>query len=522
MNLGCGTHGLVDLLWKVAFLCLCALAALLPASADQAAPAPEIHVHVFLSSTCPHCEIVEEDSLRALSARLACNIVPHYYDVDDMAQYKRLVVLERRLGEAGNELPVLVLGPHVLGGTDEIEGGLEALLIQYRPLGSPPVAVPTAQEAAEELGGGAGAPAEGTLHLAYFEQAGCRDCERVERMLELLAAAHPMIYLERFGVRTPGGRVLLEALCERAGVPEGRRLLVPAVFLGSKGLVREEITDTSLERLLSEADPAGAANTWDITAAERRAARERLWKRASGVTLAAVLVGGLVDGVNPCAFATIVFLVCCLAGVGQDRRVILAVGACFALGVFVAYYVMGLGLSEALLRLQGFPRVASAVSWAIIALVFVLGALSLWDFVLALRGRAGQMALKLPHRLRMRINSLIARRLRARWLAPAAFGLGVSVSLLELVCTGQVYLPLIGMMTSVAGSRMRALALLFLYDAAFIAPLLVVFGAVYLGLSSGRLLDTFKRRVALGKLLLGAFFLSLGAVLIGLQARGMF
>ncbi len=155
-------------------------------------------------------------------------------------------------------------------------------------------------------------------------------------------------------------------------------------------------------------------------------------------------------------------------------------------------------------------------------MVFAFAAVSFWDLALALRGKPEQMALKLPHRLRLRINALIARKLRARWVAAAALGLGVGVSLLELVCTGQVYLPLIRYMTTVAGSRARALGLLLLYDLAFIAPLVVVFVAVYFGLTSERLTEIFKRRMALGKLLLGGFFLALGALLVQIELGAWF
>ena len=89
--------------------------------------------------------------------------------------------------------------------------------------------------------------------------------------------------------------------------------------------------------------------------------------------------------------------------------------------------------------------------------------------------------------------------------------------MLEFVCTGQVYVPLIRYMTTVPGGRARAVGLLLIYDAAFVAPLVAVFVATYFGLSSAALLAAFKRHAHTGKLLLAMFFLALGGLLLRME-----
>ena len=125
--------------------------------------------------------------------------------------------------------------------------------------------------------------------------------------------------------------------------------------------------------------------------------------------------------------------------------------------------------------MDALPALSRAVSIIIVAAVFVFAALSFRDWALALRGRAKEMALKLPDRLRMSINAQISRRLHGSYLVVGALGLGATVSLVELVCTGQVYVPLIRYMTSVSADRLRALGLLLVYNTAFVVPLIVVF-----------------------------------------------
>jgi len=504
--------------------CFIALALLIPcwvttSARGAATPGREVHIHVFLSKTCPHCEAVEEPSLRRLSEKLGCTIVPHYYDVDSLDEYKRLVVLERRLGDTGNDLPVAILGNRVLGGTAEITAQLEKILVEYRDRGLPPIEVPTVEEAASTLRAeaAAGKAGKGPVRLAYFDELGCRQCARAERVLELAKAQFPQLEVRRFNARSSQDRILLEVLCERAAVPASQRHVVPAVFAGTKALIREDIGDARVAALCLDPANGAAPSVWDATQDERTAAAGRLWQRARAVSLAAVTVGGLVDGINPCAFATLVFFVCCLTGAGTTRSVILAMGIFFTLGVMIAYFLTGVGLSEALLRLKHFPLASQALTWIIIAGTFVLAAVSFWDFVIALRGGASQMKLKLPHRVRMRINAIISRRLRAGSVAIGALGVGMVVSLLEFVCTGQVYLPLIRYMTAVSETRLRALGLLVLYDVAFVVPLIIVFAATYFGLRSERLVAALKGHVAAAKFLLAAFFVGLGVLLLHVE-----
>jgi len=308
--------------------------------------------------------------------------------------------------------------------------------------------------------------------------------------------------------------LLLEAMCQRAGVPERQRLIVPAVFVGQAALIGNDITDQSLEDLFAEQRSHSEDAPWNISEKELDAARDRLIERFGRIGLVPVLVGGLIDSINPCAFATLVFFIGYIATTGRGGRDVFAVGGAFTVGVFAAYLATGLGLSELLLGLEGFPLVSRVVTGAIIALTFVLSAVCLYDFVQAVRGNHAKIALKLPHSLRMRINRLIARKLRASGLIVSAISLGCFVSLLELACTGQVYLPLIRFMNSVSVDRVRTFGLLLAYNTAFVLPLMVIFTAASLGLSSERLMALLQRQIAPVKLGMAVFFASLGLLLI--------
>jgi energy-converting hydrogenase Eha subunit H len=80
---------------------------------------------------------------------------------------------------------------------------------------------------------------------------------------------------------------------------------------------------------------------------------------------------------------------------------------------------------------------------------------------------------------------------------------------LELFCTGQIYLPTLMAVWTLPGHRARALGYLLLYDAAFLLPLLGVLGLVCAGTGTACLAEFSRRRLAAVKLALALFFLGL-------------
>jgi hypothetical protein len=86
---------------------------------------------------------------------------------------------------------------------------------------------------------------------------------------------------------------------------------------------------------------------------------------APKVTLPLIIGAGLLDGINPCAFAVLVFLLTFLLTVSKDKRRMIKAGVAYVVGVYVTYFLAGLGLltvihltgfSGTAVRLAGVPR----------------------------------------------------------------------------------------------------------------------------------------------------------------------
>lgn len=351
------------------------------------------------------------------------------------------------------------------------------------------------------------------FRVLFFYKPGCRDCERVRDQLNRHAAAFPQMTVEERNIEAAREALLNETLSTRQRVPDTLHQVAPAVFTQAGALVRDAVDFTTLGTLLREAatltpDPAWA----DAAAPELAAAENRITQRYVALDRGVVATAGLLDGVNPCAFATIIFLLSYLQIARRTPREILAVGAAFISAVFLAYFLVGLGLVQLLEKAAAFRLAGNVLNYALAALAVGVAVVSFRDARLAADGRLGDMTLQLPGFLKDQIRTVIRTGARARNFVIAAFAAGLVISLLELACTGQVYLPTIQFM--LRGGNRDALGLLLLYNTAFIVPLVVIFILAWTGLRSDALIAFQKKHTALAKVLTGVLFLALAGFLV--------
>ena len=244
-------------------------------------------------------------------------------------------------------------------------------------------------------------------------------------------------------------------------------------------------------------------------------------KAFSKITLWAIIGSGLVDGINPCAFAVIVFFVSFLTVYKYTRKEIIVVGAAYCAAVFAAYVLIGLGLFKFLYAMSGFAYVIKGFYILTAAVCLLFFVLALYDFwVYKKTGKAEKMLLQLPTNLKVRIHKIMGFFLREKHdssirLTLAALAVGFAVSLVEAVCTGQVYLPTVVLIMQDPAFRVKAWLFLLLYNLMFIFPLVLIFVLSILGYESKGFNDFLKKHLGLMKLLLCCVFLGLFLLLLG-------
>jgi hypothetical protein len=366
-----------------------------------------------------------------------------------------------------------------------------------------PDATPVGDAAGSAPPGGEDLATGRTIPLTYFYTPGCRSCERflAEELPRLARERGVAIDVIRRDVLASGG---YEEYARVAGSLGTAVHAIPGLLVGDGVLLQGE--DQIRARLAAALGGEGGRVAEPATPGEPPSPPVP----AAALSVLPVLAGGLLDGVNPCAFTTLIFLLASLALAGRQRREVLLIGSLFTLAVFATYFAVGLGLFAALRAAVAFPLVSRIIRWALVAVLAVFAALSARDAVLAARGRASDMALQLPGFLKRRIHASIRTRVRSTALAASALGLGFLVSVFEFACTGQVYLPTLAYLSRLGDAR--AVPLLAVYNLGFIAPLVAVFAASWAGVTSRGLSAFFQRHLVAVKALLAVFFTGLAVL----------
>lgn len=476
-------------------------------------PGPSVQILVFLDSS--HSDFEELNTLVASLIQAYPNqLQPYAIDLTADENSTLLAELHTALGvsAAAPGTPEVLIDRRLLVGIQEIRSELPGLIDWYLAQGGSTIppwedlvgGTPTGTVAPEPEGTEAAPKA---IYVAYFEEAGCQECARTTYDLKVVQEQYPQLIVESFAIEEAENKALNEWLCDKYGVPEVERLSTPMLFVGDDVLIG---TDANLSNLLATVPKyaeTGAERTWDDFDPE--AGEKGIVDRFLSFGVLTVLGAGLIDGLNPCAFATLVFFISYMAFTGRRGRDILFVGISFTLGVFLTYLLIGVGLLKVVQSLSFFTALGRWVYLLTALLCLALAVLTFRDFFKARRGEATDMALKLPLDLRRRINKVIRESSQVRAFVAMALVTGFIVSLLELACTGQVYLPTIVYVMSQPDLATQAFLYLLLYCLMFILPLVVVFALSYFGTSSEQLGQFINRHTSTIKFITGLLFVAL-------------
>ena len=173
-----------------------------------------------------------------------------------------------------------------------------------------------------------------------------------------------------------------------------------------------------------------------------------------------------------------------------------------------------IGAFKALTILQKYTWISTAIRWSAAAVAFIIGLLSFKDaYVYKKTGKTSDIALQLPKAVKMRIHGIISGNLSGSSLVIGAVITGFLVTLLEAICTGQMYIPYIVAMTQNSSLRVAGYLYLIFYNFLFVLPLLIVMVLAYFGLKWNDLAKQTQKRMVLLKVLLGLIMTGLAVYL---------
>ena len=496
-----------------------------PVQETQAVAEDAVHAYFFYANDCPHCHASLENVIYPLQDEWADKLDIRLLEIGVPEYYEALMAVESHFNipTADRSIPTLVVDDRILIGESEIfdqfptivregvagggipfpkiEGVDPNVLTSINPDGTG-----TGDETCET---GESCEVTSPIFAAYFYQTGCDECSRVNADLNYVKTKYPQLQVVEFNIYDHAD--LASWMTEQIGFTGDFH--TPALFIGDQVLVGEDIYPDTIVPILEKYQVSGSDAYWLNYDPEQ--GQQSVIDRFKNMGWLAVVAAGLIDGINPCAFATLIFFVSYLTLSGRKGKEVLLVGGSFTVGVFLAYLAVGLGLYQLLDLVGGTLDIISKIVYGLTGVFcLVLAVLSFLDYRKAKKGEIEDMLLNLPEPLRKRINATIRKGRGAANYMVGAFIAGVLVSLLELACTGQVYLPTIIFVSSIPELRLQAIFYLLIYNLLFILPLVIIFVLVYYGTTSKDLSKFLQERAALVKLLIGFVFIALGSWLL--------
>jgi cytochrome c biogenesis protein CcdA len=290
--------------------------------------------------------------------------------------------------------------------------------------------------------------------ITFFYNKNCGACHLAMAYLNEYSAAHPKIAITTYDLfNSSEGKVLFEQYKAAYHRPY---VSVPSLFIGNAGLEGESAIRENFEGILSwyeQNKEAGLTTPQNSSPVPVRKAHLNV------ISIPLVLIAGLVDGINPCASAVIIFLLILLMSIRERQRILLA-GVVFTSAVYFMYFVSGTGIYN-LATIAGFLK-----SYSLIAGIIAAGAGLLWI-------RDGIVSLKEISSPNPEFTKKVFVGSLNTMVLPIAFVLGLLTGVLELSCTGGIYLSIMDMI-AFRVNIVQGLVYLFLYNLVFIVPLLVI------------------------------------------------
>jgi cytochrome c biogenesis protein CcdA/glutaredoxin-related protein len=388
---------------------------------------------------------------------------------------------------------VAFIGEDLLIGNELSDLNIENVLLKYAGINTP------CKDISEPID-------TGNICVIVFYSSTCGECFSARQFLAQIDVGYPDLNITDYNILEDDNEVLKQSFCEYYGVPVERRGTL-VVFIGDKYFTDIESLKSGFEKQVKRYENG-------VSCPEIKPDENVVINTFQSFSVFTVAAAGLIDGLNPCAFATLIFFISYFNATKKNEKQILFIGISFILGVFITYLLLGIGIFRGL-ETANEAALISIIIYPIAGIIaFIFGTYSLYDYKKIKIGKTKEIVLKLPKKIKNFIRWIILKQVNIKYFIIFAFFTGMVISIFEFVCTGQVYLPTIIYIMGVPGYSGQAFGYLLLYNLMFIVPLIFIFIAAYYGVSGQKLKKILKKHVGLIKILTALMFFMLGIFMI--------
>ena len=310
------------------------------------------------------------------------------------------------------------------------------------------------------------AQVEKTVHIEYFHDPACKNCEKVAPIIDKVVNEYgSKVVFDKYNVKDDIG--LQKAREYRIpGVPTiviDNVILISYDDYGGDVEVLETLLKSKVEEALIKSPTTGNTTNDPYL-----------------LSFTSVFTIGFLAGFNPCLFAILAFIASvALASTGKRRNVLYIVVA-FSFGIFVTYFIVGLGL----FKLFESSAIQDTMQNIVVGIISILG---IWHVYDAYHLKKNTESTFYTPKFFIRMTENITEKVNL----PAAFLMGSLFSLIKAPCVGAVYLVILDMVRN-SSDRVLGLAYLGVYNLGVILPVLIIGIAIAFGLNPDKV-ENFRK-----------------------------
>ena len=283
----------------------------------------------------------------------------------------------------------------------------------------------------------------------YFAPSSCSKCRNLYNQLESIKRYDPVFQIYGYDPYTNQGRAEYQSRWSQLEFKNQQDYYVfPAIFVGDTVLTGMDISDSLLmyyfyNRSQKNADPPPLAD----------------------ISWLSVILLGLGDGINPCAFSVLIFLLSYMSLKHSSRNKIFISAWLFISGNFLFYFIFGVGI---LRFIKSFIVIIPYFSTGIKLAAIFIGIFAGVSILVKLAKKKMYLS-GLSENDHRNIHKLIKWGQKSFW--PLWIFIGMLVGFAELICTGQIYFPTLVMINEF---QLKDIAYLLVYNICFVTPLIGV------------------------------------------------
>lgn len=222
--------------------------------------------------------------------------------------------------------------------------------------------------------------------------------------------------------------------------------------------------------------------------------------KSKSLSLTLIVTTAIIDSINPCAIAVLIFLLGVLVSLKTSRKRIIKIGLVYIGAVFATYYLAGLGLIKIITQYN----IQTEVTIFAGIIVLLAGFLEIKEGLYP----DGKQLLRIPEKTKPIFTNFLK-----KGTIPSVFIAGILVSAFELPCTGQVYLGILSMLSQ-ENMRAQGYLYLFIYNLIFVLPLVIILFIAAWGFDIRRMKNMQKKNRTTVKILMGFIMIILGIFLL--------